>query len=58
MSETASPSKDFITEVTAVGLLSSVDPAVIRVTASLAKGLTTEVTAVRLLSSVNSAMSY
>ena len=42
-----------VTEVTAVGLLSSVDPSVNCEMASLAKGFTTEVTAVGLLSGVD-----
>ena len=46
-------SKGFITEVTAVGLLSSVDPAVSFEMVCPAKGLTTEVTAVGLLSSMD-----
>ena len=49
--------KGFTTEVTAVGLLSSVDPAVNCESASMGKGFTTEVTAVGLLSSMDSAVS-
>ena len=49
-------SKGFTAEVTTVGLLSSVDHAVICVTASTAKGFTTEVTAVELLFSMDPAV--
>ena len=45
--------KGFTTEVTAVGLLSSVDPVVNVESTSFAKGFTTEVTAVGLFSSVD-----
>ena len=48
--------KGFTTEVTVVGLLSSVDPAVFSEMASMSKGVTTEATAVGLLSSVDAAV--
>ena len=50
--------KGFTTEVTNVGLLSSVDPAVSCEMASAVKGFTTEVTAVGPLSSVYPAVVY
>ena len=49
----ATLAKSFTTEVTAVGLLSSVNPAVNVESTSQAKGFTTDVTAVGLFSSVD-----
>ena len=52
-SQSESLAKGFTTEVTDVGLLSSVDFAVVCKMSSIAKGFNTEVTAVGLLSSVD-----